>query len=120
MVLSDAANTGGFFYLVPFVVFFPVIGLLINIFFGGRMGEKVIGAIACLASGLSFVIAVLLGIALLGQPEGVVVPYLNWITIGNLAAGLGLPRGYPLGDHDAGGRWGGHTDPYLCRRLHAR
>ena len=83
-MLFTAANTGGFFYLVPFLVFFPVIGLLINIFLGGRMGEKAIGAIACLASGLSFVIAVLLGIALLGRPEGVVVPYLNWITIGNL------------------------------------
>ena len=83
-MLFNAANTGGFFYLVPFVVFFPVIGLLINIFLGGRMGEKAIGAIACLASGLSFVIAVLLGIALLGRPEGLVVPYLNWITIGNL------------------------------------
>lgn len=83
-MLFNAANTGGFFYLVPFLVFFPVIGLLINIFLGGRMGEKAIGAIACLASGLSFVIAVLLGLAVLGRPEGVVVPYLNWITIGNL------------------------------------
>ncbi len=83
-MLFNAANTGGFFYLVPFLVFFPVIGLLINIFLGGRMGEKAIGAIACLASGLSFVIAVLLGIALLGRAEGMVVPYLNWITIGNL------------------------------------
>ena len=83
-MLFNAANTGGFFYLVPFLVFFPVIGLLINITLGGRMGEKAIGAIACLASGLSFVIAVLLGLALLGRPEGVVVPYLNWITIGNL------------------------------------
>lgn len=83
-MLFNAANTGGFFYLVPFVVFFPVIGLLINIFLGGRMGEKAIGAIACLASGLSFGIAVLLGFALLGRPEGLVVPYLNWITIGNL------------------------------------
>ena len=64
MGLSDALNAGQFFYLVPFVVFFPVIGLLINIFFGKWFGEKVIGAIACLASGLSFVVAVLLGIAL--------------------------------------------------------
>jgi len=80
----DAANTGGFFYLVPFVVFFPVIGLLINLILGGRMGEKLIGAVACLASGLSFVIAVLLGVALIGRPEGLVVPYLEWIKIGSL------------------------------------
>jgi len=84
MLLSDAVNAGQFFYLVPFVVFFPVIGLLINMLFGGRFGEKVIGAVACLASGLSFVIAVLLGIALIGHPEGISLPYLNWITIGSL------------------------------------
>lgn len=83
MVLN-AANTGEFFYLVPFVILFPVIGLLINMFLGGRMGEKAIGVVACLASGLSFVVAVLLGLALIGQPEGLVVPYLKWITIGNL------------------------------------
>ena len=83
-MVFNAANTGGFFYLVPFVVFFPVIGLLINLILGGKMGEKAIGAVACLASGLSFVVAVLLGAALIGQPEGLVVPYLNWISSGNL------------------------------------
>ncbi len=83
-MLFSSANTSGFFYLVPFVVYFPVIGLLINMFLGGRMGEKAIGTIACLASGLSFVVAVLLGIALLGKPEGLVVPYIDWITIGAL------------------------------------
>src|SRR4030042_2594900 len=83
MVLN-AANTEGFFYLVPFVVFIPLIGLLINIIIGGNLGERAIGAIACLASGLSFGVAVLLGVALIAQPEGLVVPYLNWITIGNL------------------------------------
>ena len=83
-MVFNAANTGGFFYLVPFMVFFPVIGLLINLILGGKMGEKAIGAVACLASGLSFVVAVLLGAALIGQPEGLVVPYLNWISIGNL------------------------------------
>jgi NADH-quinone oxidoreductase subunit L len=83
MVLN-AANTGGFFYLVPFVVFFPVIGLLINAFIGKWFGEKVIGTIACLASGLAFLVAVLLGLALIGQPQGMSLPYLNWITIGSL------------------------------------
>ncbi len=83
-MLFSSVNAGSFFYLVPFVIFFPVIGLLINIFLGGRMGEKAVGAIACLASGLAFGVAVLLGIALLGKPEGLVVPYLDWITIGAL------------------------------------
>ena len=83
-MLLNAANTGGFFYLVPFVVLFPVIGLLINMFVGGRLGEKAIGAIACLGSGLAFGVAVLLGLALVGKPDGLVVPYLDWITIGTL------------------------------------
>ncbi len=83
-MLLNEATTGEFFYLVPFVVFFPLIGLLINMLIGGKLGEKAIGAIACCASGLSFVIAVLLGIALIGKPEGLVVPYLDWITLGNL------------------------------------
>ena len=84
MLLSEAATTGGFFNLVPLVVFFPVIGLLINIIIGDRVGEKVIGGVACLAAGLSFVVAVLLGISLLGHPEGVVVHLLDWIHIGDL------------------------------------
>jgi NADH-quinone oxidoreductase subunit L len=85
MFLSDAA-TGGqqYFFLVPWIVFFPVIGLLINMIFGGRMGEKAIGTVACLASGLAFVVSVLLGISLVGHPEGSVVPLADWITIGEL------------------------------------
>ena len=31
-----------FFYLAPWIVFFPVIGLLINLSFGRRMGERVV------------------------------------------------------------------------------
>jgi NADH-quinone oxidoreductase subunit L len=83
-MLLNEATTGEFFYLVPFVVFFPIIGLLINMLIGGKLGEKLIGAVACLASGLSFVVAVMLGIALVGKPEGLVVPYQDWISLGNL------------------------------------
>jgi len=84
MLLSEATSAGGFFNLVPLVVFFPIIGLLLNIILGGRLGEKAIGTIACLASGLAFMVAVLLGISLIGNPEGITVPFLNWIAIGSL------------------------------------
>ena len=61
MFLSEVASSGPeFFNLVPLVVFFPIIGLLVNIVIGGRMGEKAIGTVASLASGLAFVVAVLL------------------------------------------------------------
>jgi NADH-quinone oxidoreductase subunit L len=84
MLLSDVTPAGGLFNLAPLLVFFPMIGLLVNIAFGGRMGERAIGAVASGASGLSFGVAVLLALALAGHPEGMVVPLADWITIGNL------------------------------------
>ena len=38
------------FTLVPWIVFFPVIGLLVNIVIGGRLGERAVGWIASLAA----------------------------------------------------------------------
>jgi NADH-quinone oxidoreductase subunit L len=85
MILSEVATTGpDFFFLVPWIVFFPLIGLLINIIFGGRLGEKTIGAIASTASGLTFVVAVLLMLSLSAHPEGGVIHLADWITIGEL------------------------------------
>ena len=73
------------FKLVPLIIFLPVLGLLINIAFGGKMGEKAIGAIASAASGLAFVVSVLLGIALwINGGEAQVVPFAEWIRIGEL------------------------------------
>ena len=79
-----------FFYLAPWIVFFPVIGLLFNMFFGGlilgrsKAGEKIVGWIASAASGLAFVVSVLLAVSLVGHPEGQVVPLADWIQIGEL------------------------------------
>jgi NADH-quinone oxidoreductase subunit L len=86
MFLSEAiSNSPQFFYLVPLVVLFPVIGLLVNIIFGGRMSEKAIGWLASAAVGLSFVVAVLLAISLVGHPEGQIVPLAEWIKVGDLS-----------------------------------
>jgi len=85
MFLSEATTGGAqFFNLAPWIIFSPLIGLLINLIFGGRLAEKAIGAIASAASGLAFVVAVLLAISLAGHPEGMVVPLADWITIGDL------------------------------------
>jgi NADH-quinone oxidoreductase subunit L len=79
------------FKLVPLIVFLPVLGLLINICFGGRMGEKAIGTVASAASGLAFVVSVLLGVALwIGHGEGQVVPFAEWIKIGFPGSGAML------------------------------
>src|SRR5512135_3457265 len=78
-------DTSGLFSLVPLIVFLPVIGLLINMIFGRRMSEKAVGAIASTASGLTFVVSVLLAYAL--QVNGGEVHTLrlaNWINIGTL------------------------------------
>jgi NADH-quinone oxidoreductase subunit L len=73
------------FNLVPLIVFLPILGLLINLIFGGKMGEKAIGAVASAASGLAFVVSVLLGIALWQTGgEAHVVPFAEWIKIGTL------------------------------------
>jgi NADH-quinone oxidoreductase subunit L len=78
-------ESSGLFPLVPLIVILPVAGLLINIAFGGRMNEKAIGAVASAASGLAFVVAALLGFALwTGSGEAVVVPFADWIHIGDL------------------------------------
>ena len=85
MNFSEVATSGPqFFTLVPWVVFFPIVGLLVNMILGGRMGEKAIGAVACLASGLAFVVSILQAVSLVGHPEGMVVPLADWITIGEL------------------------------------
>ena len=85
MSLSEAVSHGPeFFSLAPWIIFFPVIGLLINMFFGGRMKEKAIGIIGSSASGLSFLVSVLLAVSLFSHPEGAVLPLAEWITIGDL------------------------------------
>jgi len=75
----------GLFSLVPLIVLLPVLGLLINLIFGGRMPEKAIGAVASTASGLAFVVAALLGYLLwIDNGLAVVIPFADWIHIGEL------------------------------------
>jgi len=75
---------GTYFNLVPWVVFFPLIGLVLNLILTNRASEKVYGIIASLASGVSFIIASLLLLSLNKHPEAVVVPFAEWINVGNL------------------------------------
>jgi NADH-quinone oxidoreductase subunit L len=84
MFLSESTITG-FFFLVPWLVFAPVAGLLFNIIFGGRLSEKVIGTVACLASGATFVVSVLLAYSVAANHgEAVSWPLVEWIHIGSL------------------------------------
>jgi len=84
MHLSETVNTG-FLFLAPWLVFSPVMGLLINIIFGGRFSEKGIGWLASAASGASFVVSVLLAVTVAGN-HGEVLRWrlAEWISIGSL------------------------------------
>ncbi len=82
MFLSEATTqAGGFFHWVPWAVFFPLIGMLINMAFGRRMGEKGVALVAVTASALSFVVAVLLWLSLQAQPEGTVITLASWMSV---------------------------------------
>jgi NADH-quinone oxidoreductase subunit L len=78
--------SNGNFGLVPWVVFLPLIGMTINLAVGKRLGEIGAGVVASLAAGATFVIAVLLGLALAANPQAVSVPFLDWISIGSFEA----------------------------------
>jgi NADH-quinone oxidoreductase subunit L len=87
MHLSEAILLDPTFQLVPWVVFIPLIGLLVNLLIGKRIGEKGSGTVASLAAGGSFVVAVMLAMALarMEKPEGLVVPFLDWLQAGTLS-----------------------------------
>jgi NADH-quinone oxidoreductase subunit L len=75
----------GLFSIIPFIVLIPFTGSLINIFFGRRLMATrqsiAPGVIASIMSGAAFLIAVLMWIGLLGQPQGAEVPFMQWFSI---------------------------------------
>jgi len=84
MFLAEPTHSG-FFFLVPWLVFAPVIGLLINLIFGKRFSETMIGTVASLASGAAFVISVLLAYSIsVNHGELVRWQLAEWIHIGDL------------------------------------
>jgi NADH-quinone oxidoreductase subunit L len=75
----------GFFFLAPWLVFAPIAGLLINLIFGKRFSETMIGTVASLASGAAFVVSVLLAWSVAaGEGLAASVPFAEWIHIGTL------------------------------------
>jgi len=84
MHLSESVSTG-FFFLAPWLVFAPVIGLLINLIFGKQFSEKMVGTVASLASGTAFVVSVLLAYSVsLNHGEVVRWKLAEWIHVGTL------------------------------------
>jgi NADH-quinone oxidoreductase subunit L len=81
----EAAVSTGFAFLAPWLVFAPVLGLLINMVFGRRMSEALVGLVASLASGATFVISVLLAYTVsINHGEVIRWRLAEWIHIGTL------------------------------------
>jgi NADH-quinone oxidoreductase subunit L len=84
MFLAEPTQSG-FFFLAPWLVFAPVIGLLINLIFGRRLNQITVGTVASLASGAAFVVSVLLAWSVAANHGEVARWYLaDWIHIGDL------------------------------------
>ncbi len=81
MALSETVPLS-IFNFTPWVIFFPLIGLLFNLIFGKRIGEKAAGWIASVATALSFALAVVLLLALRGQEEAIRLKLADWISVG--------------------------------------
>lgn len=86
MHLSETVQIG-FYFLAPWLVFFPVIGLLINWILAKplKFSENMVGAVASIAAGAAFVVSVLLAYSVsINHGEVMRWQLAEWIHIGNL------------------------------------
>jgi NADH-quinone oxidoreductase subunit L len=74
------------------ILLFPLVGVLINAILGRWLNRRVVAAIACLAVGASFVMALLVFFAMLGLPAETeaggngrerIIPIFTWIVAGD-------------------------------------
>ena len=76
----------------PLIIAFPLVGSLLLIFFGKRIGRAA-GVIGSLAVGLAFLAGVLQFIEVLDQPSGTresISSVWHWITVGDFDVGVDL------------------------------
>lgn len=72
------------FNLVPWIVFLPLIGLLINAAIGRRIGERRAALVAIAAVTGALVVSVLQYLSLGAHPQGATIHVADWIGIGAL------------------------------------
>jgi NADH-quinone oxidoreductase subunit L len=72
------------FDLIPLIILFPALGILANLIAGRGLREPAAGILASAAAALSFGVALLQWVALLGHPEGTVVTLATWLDVGSL------------------------------------
>ncbi|MGQ9584498.1 MAG: NADH-quinone oxidoreductase subunit L [Anaerolineae bacterium] len=75
------------------LLLFPLMGVLINAFFGRRIGKRAVSWVACLAVGLSFAVSLGLMATLANlSPEErrIEVPIYTWMTVGDFQVQFAL------------------------------
>ncbi len=75
------------FSLAPLAIAFPAAGVLLNLAFGRRWGERMVGGLASAAVVLGFGVSLLQLAALLADPHGAVVSIAEWLVAGTLRVG---------------------------------
>ncbi|OGO42620.1 MAG: hypothetical protein A2W36_01505 [Chloroflexi bacterium RBG_16_58_14] len=78
------------FGFVLLIILFPVLGLLVNLAVGNRLGEKRVGVVASIASVLAFTVALGTLVTLLRIPQGGEVLLWKWLKIGALEIPIAL------------------------------
>src|SRR5258708_38020451 len=73
-----------FFAPARWIVFLPVGGLLVNMTWGRRLGERGIGSVASGASALALAVSLLLALSLVQHPQAVRWSLGEWIHVGPL------------------------------------
>ncbi len=83
------------FSLIPLILIFPLAGMLINLFFGRLLmptkESSGPGIVASVAAGASFIVAVIIFIGLLNDPEGAEVPLFTWFNLASDSLLLAIP-----------------------------
>src|SRR5215510_13994737 len=75
--------------MLKWITLAPLIGAIINGLFGKRLGEKVVGLIACASVGVSAILALLSFTDLLALSDGakrIHEPFFTWLKVGNFQA----------------------------------
>jgi NADH-quinone oxidoreductase subunit L len=90
MDLSHLISSNDTVTLIPWVILFPLLGILVNLVAGKRLGEKFSGIVGSLASGLSFVVSAVMAISMSTNPGVYHLVLAKWLSIGSLEIAWGL------------------------------
>ena len=80
-------------YFAWLIIAFPAIGVIFNSFFSTRFKEEIASYVAIAASGLSFLMSLLVVVALMGlapDERHIEIPLYTWVTSGSFHLEMGL------------------------------